>query len=147
MQMAPLAHELYAFDRLERTHQNRMRRIDDVADDGELVIHPIHEINVSDSTESIHRLRPSRPTSAVSVRGAVLRTTICFHLDDHARHAPAIFRRYYQKLTEQIASNGEHVRPGVEVARQFRIFHWRSFHTMATKMISPIAITPRRTHN
>src|SRR5690349_13177454 len=104
MQMAPLAHELYAFDRLERTHQNRMRRIDDVADDVELVIHAIHEINVTDSTESIHRLRSSRSTAAVSVRGAVLRTTICFHLDDHARNAPPVFGRHDQKLTEQIAS-------------------------------------------
>src|ERR1051325_4085555 len=67
MGAAPLAHELDAFDRLERAHEDRVRNVRQIADDVELVIHAVNEVDVSDAAAAVHRFGAFRAAPAESV--------------------------------------------------------------------------------
>ncbi len=67
MGVAAFAHDLDTFNRFERAHENRMRRIRNVAHNVELVIHAVNEVDVSHAAGSVHRFRSLCAAPAVSV--------------------------------------------------------------------------------
>src|SRR5688572_28400012 len=96
-----------------------MRRFGDVADDVELVIHPVNKIDVRDAALLIHGFGAFGPSSAVCVGGAVVRTTISLDLHDHTRHAFIIWRQYDEPLSEQISGYVQDDRTRVKLAGQY----------------------------
>src|ERR1041385_4174707 len=67
MRVATLAHDLDAVNRLECAHEDRMGNVRDVADDIELVIHPVTEVDVSHAAGTVHRLGSFRAAPTVSM--------------------------------------------------------------------------------
>ena len=67
MRMPARSHDLDTLNRLERAHQDRMRNVRHAADNVELVIHAVNEIDVRHAAASVHRLGSFRAPSAVSM--------------------------------------------------------------------------------
>src|ERR1043165_258593 len=67
VRMPARSHDLESFNRLDCADKNRMRYIGDVADDVELVVHAVDEINIRNAARSVHRLSAFCPPSSISM--------------------------------------------------------------------------------
>src|SRR5215831_19187442 len=95
-----------------------MRRIGDVTDHIELLIHAVDEIDVGSAADAVHGFRAICAAPAKGMRRAVFRTTISLSFDDDTGNPPASGVGYHQLLAQQITSDFEHVRTCVELARK-----------------------------